>query len=116
LVIGVARGIAKIIVITEDGQFSDTCEVTVTFVTDIEQSVKQSEASKTKVYPTVTAGIIHIVLSEKTTETAVIMDIYGKVLQTVHLQSMESTIDITSCKSGLYLIRIGHQVVKIIKL
>jgi uncharacterized protein YjdB len=112
LVTAVSRGTAKIIVITEDGQFSDTCAATVTFTTDIEQS----KINKIEVYPTVTAGPVHILLSGKTTKTAHITDVHGKVLQTVRLQPTENTIDLTSFKAGLYLIRTEDQVVKVIKL
>ena len=68
-----------------------------------------------KIYPTVTTGLVHIVLPETVTDFVQIIDISGKVLQTVRLQSLENTIDISSYQAGIYMIRIGSQTVKVIK-
>jgi len=77
-----------------------------------------SVASKNtcKVYPTATTGLIHIVLPEVITEPIQVFDISGKVLQTIRLQSLESSIDISTYQSGLYFIKIGNQTVKVIKI
>jgi hypothetical protein len=69
-----------------------------------------------KVYPTATTGPVHIVLQEITTDPIQVIGISGKILQTIRLQSLEGSIDISNYQSGLYFIKIGSQVVKIIKL
>jgi len=78
-------------------------------------SVDTYERHTYKVYPTVTTGPIHIVSSEIITDPVQIIDISGRILQTVRLQSIESTVDISSYQSGLYMIKTGNKVIKIIK-
>ena len=111
LITAVAEGEANITVITKDGELTDVCIVTVSANT---VGIDKIEANKAKIYPTVTTGKITIV-QEKTIENAQILNLSGKLLQTFNLHSLESTIDISSYQSGLYLVRIGNQVVKIIK-
>ncbi len=84
-------------------------------MTSTATGIEQTQINKNKVYPTVTTGLVHIVLQGKTTELVQVVDIPGKVLQTIHLQSTENTINLSSYKSGMYLIRLGNQTVKIIK-
>ncbi|MDR1739331.1 MAG: DUF4465 domain-containing protein [Bacteroidales bacterium] len=115
LVTAVSRGVANIVVTTEDGNFSDTCKVTVTFTTIGEELQDGLQNGKIKVYPTITRDVVHIISAEKETEVALIMDISGKVLQTIRLHATENTIDFSAYKAGLYFIRTGSQVVKIIK-
>ena len=69
-----------------------------------------------KVYPTATSGMINIILQEMTTTPAQVIDISGKILQTIRLQSLENAIDISTYPSGLYFIKIENQSFKVIKL
>ncbi|MCL2291031.1 MAG: DUF4465 domain-containing protein [Bacteroidetes bacterium] len=111
LVTAIAEGTANITVITEDEDFEDLCAVTV-----LKVRIDVYEKNICKVYPTATTGLIHIVLQEITTDPIQIIDISGKILQTIRLQSLENTIDISACPSGLYLIKIGNQAIKVIKI
>jgi uncharacterized protein YjdB len=111
LVTAIAKGIVNITVTTEDGNHSATCEVTVNERIGIETL----EKLMCKLYPTATTGLLHVVVPETTTDVIQIIDITGKVVQTIRPQSSETVIDITSCPAGMYLIRIGNYVGKVIK-
>jgi hypothetical protein len=111
LVTAIAEGTANITVTTVDGNFEDVCMVTV-----IKVGVNNLEKSICKVYPTATTGLVHIILQEATTDPIQVIDISGKILQTIRLQSLESSIDISAYPSGLYFIKIRNQSVKVIRI
>jgi hypothetical protein len=107
-VTAIVKGTATITVTTEDGNLSDGCIVTVTGV-----GIQTTEKNIFKLYPTVTTGVVHVILPE--TSPVQIMDISGKVLQTGIIQSSDNIFDMTSYPSGIYLIKVGNQVVKVMK-
>ncbi len=111
LITAIADGEANITVTTEDGELSDICVVTVSTSTSVTDLIK---GDKAKVYPTITTGQITIV-QEKTIGKVQILNISGQLLQTFDIDSLEGTIDIGSYQAGLYLVKIGNQVVKVIK-
>lgn len=110
LVSALSQGEATITVTSLDGKYAATCLVNVYRSV----GVNAFEKNICQVYPTVTTGTINIV-QEKLIEQIQILDISGKLVQTIHLKSLEATIDLSFYKSGVYLVKIGAQMVKIIK-
>ena len=72
------------------------------------------ESSKAKVYPTLTNGRLTIVQEDKIAPVQLFSS-SGQLLQTIHLNALNSSIDISAYQSGLYLVKVGKQVVKVVK-
>lgn len=71
-------------------------------------------ANEIQVYPTITSGIIHIIIPGKH-RTVEIFDLSGKILYSETLSSEEGTIDITSYEKGIYFVKVEESICKIIK-
>lgn len=84
--------------------------LTVLPATDIE-NVSSNEA---QIYPTVTSGIIHVVIPGEN-KTVEVFDLSGKILYSEVLSSEAETINITSYEKGIYFVKVGKSVCKIIK-
>ncbi len=103
-------GIANITAKTTDGGFIAVCQITVSYPTGLDD-VKNANL---KVYPTVTTGTIHIVQPEMN-QLVQIIDYSGQIVQTEKLQAGENTININSNAKGVYFVKVGTRVTKVIK-
>jgi hypothetical protein len=79
-------------------------------------NIDELSAAAIKVYPTQTTGIIKV--EGPSLVSATMMDMNGKLIETVSLQR-ESTIDISSYPTGIYMIHVAgeklsrvHKVIK----
>ncbi len=99
LVEGVAVGTANIIVSTEDGNFTDTCVVTVG-----PNGIKENIAEIINIYPNPTAGIINLKSSERILNAS-IQDITGKIIRKLNVENNE-TINLADIENGIYIIKI----------
>ena len=132
-VIAIAKGETTITVTTEDGNFSDRCIVTVTDDVGI-WDVETHRRASLRVYPNPTTG--KLIINEQLTmnneqlmsENVQIFDVLGRLVirypisdnptfdnRTSEIGKSEIVIDISSYPSGLYFIKIGNQVVKVLK-
>jgi len=111
LVLAIAKGETNIIVTTEDGNFTDVCVVKVTD----EIGIDKIQNYVCNIYPTETTGLVCIILSEIVPDFVQIFDISGNLLQNVRLQSMVNCIDISSYASGIYMIKVRDEIVKVVK-
>lgn len=69
---------------------------------------------KVAIYPTVTTGVININQLSKASDVF-IFDFLGRMIVTNKLQAGDNTIDISSYAKGVYFVKVGNQVVKVIK-
>ncbi len=82
---------------------------------DNDTGIGQNQMTISRVYPTVTTGVVHIFIPEGVAETAQVVDLSGRTLQTIRLESVETTVDLGTYKPGLYFVRVGSQTIEIIK-
>lgn len=67
--------------------------------------------SALRIFPNPTAGLPHVEVSgSPTAEQVVLLDALGRVLQTVPLQAQTATLDVAGLSPGLYVIRVGLQI------
>ncbi len=85
------------------------------YLKDMNCTIGVAEAStkSLKVYPNPTTGLLAIEMVGKATAT--LLDIQGRQLFAQHLQAGNNVIDLNFLSSGLYLLRIGDTVVKVVK-
>ena len=81
---------------------------------NLPNGVSEAEGSGYCVYPTITTGGITIERNTLSTEVF-LFDMQGQLLQTVHSQSLVTTLDISSYPSGMYLMRIGSKIIRIVR-
>ncbi len=114
LVTAVAEGNANIVVKTEDGDFTDTCKVTVTKATDINDNI----ANNIKIYPTLVENSLVVETSQVSKTCEVWLSIYnqtGKKVKTIKLTSQKQFINVSSLQAGMYMAKIGNKVIKFVK-
>ncbi len=76
-------------------------------------SVNLQKRTNIKVYPTVTTGSIAISTEERS--NIYIADLYGKILRTISSSGFTTTVDLSEYPSNIYLVKVGNEVVKIVK-
>lgn len=84
-------------------------------VKDHPVGIENIDGVEVKIYPTVTTGVINVnQLSEKT--DVYLFDYLGRMIITRKLQTGDNMIDISSLTKGVYFVRIGSHVTKVIKI
>jgi hypothetical protein len=79
-------------------------------------AIPETKMNTIQLYPNPTEGIIHIVNSEGAIGMELILlNSQGLILERTTIHESESTFSLQNYPSGLYLIRIGNQSVKVIK-
>ena len=106
---GLTVGNATITVTTVDGDYTATCEVTVTPTVGIEDP----EAISLTLYPNPTTGKVYIKGLAKTTRVQVYSTAGIQITNTL-LQPNEM-LDVTELKSGIYIVRVNGQSLKLSK-
>ena len=76
----------------------------------ITQGIRPVEPTHLKVFPNPTTGIVHV---ENERQEVFVMDIYGRTLLTLPADSKD--IDLTPYPQGIYLVRVGHKVCRVVK-
>jgi uncharacterized protein YjdB len=108
MVLALSTGSATITVTTEDGGLAATCLITVRNVTGINEI-----GTNCVVYPNPFADYIIIDATEN--GTATIYDLSGKVLLNTTLKAGKNTVNTSSLTKGIYVLRSGSNMTKIIK-
>jgi len=72
------------------------------------------EKTTIKVFPTVTNGLLTITNYDSDVTSAEIFTLQGKQLQTFPLTPIETVVNISSYYSGIYLLRVGNNVLKVV--
>lgn len=83
-------------------------------VKDHPVGIENVDGVEAKVYPTVTTGIININQLPQNADVYV-FDFLGRMILTRKLQTGDNTIDISSYAKGVYFVKVGNQVTKVIK-
>jgi N-acetylneuraminic acid mutarotase len=104
-VTGVAAGETYIYVTTSDGKLKDSCFVTVTAGTGIEQS-HYSHIAGCIIYPNPANKMINIVLKGEAKYTIEITSVNGQLILNRELEGGANQVDISSFKKGVYFITI----------
>jgi len=104
-----SEGTTVITASADDGSFSAATTFSVSGVTGI----NKDESSTIMVYPTVTRDVVYV--SAQSNQTAVVLDMTGKVLQTVNVFGRDSKISLDSYPAGIYFVKVGTSVFKVIK-
>ena len=118
LVTAVAIGTTYIVVTTNDGNFQDSCQVTVSNV-----GVKQLQGAsyKLQVYPNPTNGKLQVTSYELQENSVVeIYDVVGQLLYQINKSTNnqinnEVSIDISHLSAGMYFLKVDNKVVKFVK-
>ncbi len=111
---GKAEGSVTIIVTTEDGGHTATCEVTVTKTTGI----NDNSANNIKIHPTLVDNSFVIETSRVFETCEVWLSIYnqiGEKVKTIKLTSNKQFIDVSKLQSGVYFAKVGNEVIKFVK-
>lgn len=83
-------------------------------VKDHPTSVEDVDASAVKVYPTLTTGILHVGVSESGLD-AEIYDFLGRIVTKESLTVGDNTLNISKLEKGVYFVKVGAVVTKVIK-
>jgi hypothetical protein len=67
-----------------------------------------------RVFPTSTTREVTVVLAQP--EPVRVFDLYGNLLQTITPQQPEVPVDLSAYPAAVYFIRVGNEVVKVVKL
>jgi hypothetical protein len=79
------------------------------------ESLDVAEEALLKVYPNPATDKFFVVVDGKAATTAQLYDINGKAVRTMELQDGSNTVDVSSLPQGVYVLRSGETVVKIVK-
>lgn len=109
VVTAVAPGTAVISVVTEDGNLKAECTVT---VKDIHTAIETIDNAN-KVYPQWIENVLYVELLKA--ETIHVIHFSGRIQETIRGQAGTNIIAAGSYPSGIYLIRLENQTVKVIK-
>ncbi len=113
LLTAVAEGTANIVATIDALGFLDTatCEVTVTSKTTT--SINNNITQNIKIYPNLVSNGFIMESSE-----LCVLDIYnqiGKKVKTIKLTSNKQFIDVSNLQSGVYIAKVGNEVIKFVK-
>jgi hypothetical protein len=98
-------GAATVKVTAEDGATELTYTVNFTIATGI----NNTESIISNVYPNPTKGVVTIQLSNLNTETQLrVTDISGRVIMVKSLSQLETQVDLSSNKPGIYIISVSN--------
>jgi uncharacterized protein YjdB len=106
LVKAYSEGTANITVATNDGNFTATCEVTISPPTRIQNC---ASANSIRVFPNPTSGNLNLIIdTEHDHAIANILDLSGRVLISRPLYGENNTIEIGGLSPGVYLISVNN--------
>ncbi len=111
LVTAVSEGTATITVTTEDGGNTATCDVTVKAGSGT--GINDNKANNIKIYPTLVENGFVV-----ETSNILALDIYsptGKKVKTVKLTNSKQFINVSDLQSGMYMVKVGNEVIKFVK-
>ena len=100
-VTGVAGGETYIYVTTNDGNFKDSC-----FVTVIPTGINKAEATGFKLYPNPASDLITLEFNSQETHTVEITSLNGQLLYNSRMEGPTHQIDLSSFQKGLYFITV----------
>ncbi|MDD4149780.1 MAG: T9SS type A sorting domain-containing protein [Bacteroidales bacterium] len=98
---------------------ANTCTNTDTVFVDIDDcvNIEESTLNNIEIYPNPTNGIINI--SADQNYIVEVLDLTGRIIESVNMNNNDISIDLTSKNSGMYIIRLtngnGTKTVKVIK-
>lgn len=110
-----SNGTFTVILITTNGCGSDTTSQTIT-VTGV--GLDEYAQDQLITYPNPATSLLTIISTgELIGETAVITDVFGKIIQTIEIDQIETTIEIAQLSNGVYFLRIQNSdlVIRFIK-
>ncbi|PID87926.1 MAG: hypothetical protein CSB06_02345 [Bacteroidia bacterium] len=110
LVTGIAEGVARIIVTTEDGNLTDTCTVT---VSNKSTGIENINSSVFKLYPNPVKEGFTIETSER--GILEIFNLSGNKLSALPITSDKKFFDVSHLQSGTYFAKINGKIVKFVK-
>lgn len=103
------KGKATVTVVSPCGIYADMCEVTA----ESDPTSIEEVNSGDRVYPTVTKDNLYMDLQQA--QTVYIINVAGKVCGKAECVSGQNTISMQRYPAGIYFIRMGSKVVKVIK-
>ncbi|MDR2907185.1 MAG: leucine-rich repeat protein [Bacteroidales bacterium] len=112
LVTAVAAGTAMIIVTTEDGDFTDTCKVTVASNSSIAEHLQENAL---RIYPNPVENELRIDNVELAIDNVMIYDVYGRMVKEARATNGTTTINVSHLSAGIYVVKIGTQTAKFVK-
>ena len=98
------------------------CETTIVLYLDVRTDVGIDEPLKFEdltIYPNPTTGLVSFKIKDEellnSNEAVKVYDISGRLLQSFRLTDETSTVNLSNYSNGLYIIKVGHYIGKIIK-
>lgn len=98
------------------------CETTIVLYLDVRTDVGIDEPLKFEdltIYPNPTTGLVSFKIEDEellnSNEAVKVYDISGRLLQSFRLTDETSTVNLSNYSNGLYIIKVGHYIGKIIK-
>ena len=85
------------------------------YIYDPNAAISEIEEESFKVYPNPSKDVIHITSSSVLSLNCVIYDLSGQKLLEQESFSSSASIDLSSFKAGMYILKINNQIKKIIK-